>query len=144
MTDLHLYEDENDFWAVDLVVDPDSQMKVVSIPAKEVRKNALVEFKADILVRGELILFTAHVVGDSIAFVAGTASEDTITDSNSGFADAGFGAGMTLVVEGTANNDGQYKVKEVVAGTLTLESTGDLTDESAGSSFGVHGGTYDG
>jgi len=74
----------------------------------------------------------ARISAATIAFVEGGAT-DTITDSGSGFANAGFVAGMKIVVSGSGSNNGTYTLTVVVAGTLTLTATtDDLTEESAG------------
>jgi len=141
LTDLYLYEDETDFWAPDVAADAISCFKLVGMPAKEISKNGIVPFSCDILVQGSLALFNVHQTGTSIAFVRGSGGEDTITDTGSGFVTAGFKAGQTIIVEGSTSNDGQYSIKEVASGTLTLTSEGVLTAESAGDSLTLHGGS---
>jgi len=71
------------------------------------------------------------VVDTSIAFV--DSDPDTITDSNNGL--AGFMAGDSVRVQGTANNDGVYEIATSSAGTLTLVASVTLTAEGAGGSF---------
>ena len=74
----------------------------------------------------------ARIAASTLAFVEGGAT-DTITDSASNFANAGFAAGMKIVVSGSEDNNGTYTLASVVAGTLTLTATtDDLTAESAG------------
>ena len=74
----------------------------------------------------------ARIAASTIAFVEGGAT-DTITDSGSGFSNAGFTAGMKIVVSGSENNNGTYTLASVSSGTLTLTATtDDLTAESAG------------
>jgi hypothetical protein len=71
------------------------------------------------------------MAADTIAFVdSGDTSEDTITDSGSGFVTAGFVVGDTITVEGTTSNDGSYVLTGVAAGTLSV-ATGSLTTEAA-------------
>ena len=68
----------------------------------------------------------------TIAFVENTASADTITDSASGFLVAGFQPGDQITITSTSGlNDGTYTIGSVVAGTITLKATNDLTTESA-------------
>jgi len=67
----------------------------------------------------------------TIAFVENDASSDTITDTANGFLVAGFQPGDTITVSGSASNDGTYTVATVAAGTITLLSKNDLTDEAA-------------
>ncbi len=69
----------------------------------------------------------------TIAFV--DSNPDTITDSGNGFVTSGFLAGQTINVSGTTNNNGNFTIKSVVAGTITLIAGDSLTAESAGSSF---------
>jgi hypothetical protein len=65
------------------------------------------------------------------------ATYDTITDSNSGFVSAGFLAGDIVVISGSTSNDGEYEIRTVAAGTLTLNFSGRLTTEIAGDSVTV-------
>ena len=71
-----------------------------------------------------------YVDGITIAFT--NTDPDTITDSDSGFVDAGFEGGHDIVVEDSESNDGVYNVDTVTAGVLTLDSSEELTTESAG------------
>ena len=50
------------------------------------------------------------------------ASGNTITRTIGSFASDGFTAGQTLVVTGTASNNGTYTIESVSAGTLTLKT----------------------
>jgi hypothetical protein len=68
----------------------------------------------------------------TIAFVEGEAGADTITDSDSGFLTAGFADHMRIKVSGSISNDGYYTIDTVVAGTITLVTTDELTAENAG------------
>lgn len=78
------------------------------------------------------------IAADTIAFVDGGASEDTITDSGSGFITAGFKTGDTIYIAGTTSNDTTTGITltGVTAGTLTV-ATGTLTAESAGTVFAI-------
>lgn len=71
-----------------------------------------------------------------IAFV--DSDPDTITDSAAGF--EAFDTTDKIVVSGSANNDGVYKVASVAAGTLTLDSAESLTAEAAGAVIKVSQG----
>lgn len=66
----------------------------------------------------------------TIAFV--DSDPDTMTDSDSGFVDAGFTDNIDLHIEGSEDNDSIVHVDTVVAGTLTLASGEYLIAESAG------------
>ena len=81
----------------------------------------------------------ARIAASTIAFVEGGAT-DTITDSGSGFSNAGFAVGMKIVVSGSDSNNGTYTLTVVSAGTLTLTATtDDLTAESAGEDVVITG-----
>ena len=68
----------------------------------------------------------------TIAFNDNGAAADTITDAGNGFLDAGFVAGDRITVTGDSENNGDYTIDTVVAGTITLISTDELTTEIAG------------
>ena len=88
---------------------------------------------------GLYAIFVKHLAAATIAFVA---AGNTITDTGNGFVAAAFAAGQTLIVEGSANNNGQYRIKAVEAGTLTLDSAVKaVVDEAAGVEVTLHGGT---
>ena len=81
-----------------------------------------------------------HIIGTGIAFVngdTGASTRDTITDSGTGFVTEKFVADEEITVSGTTNNDGDYEIYSVTAGTITLKSYGALVDEAAGSSFTI-------
>lgn len=79
---------------------------------------------------------------NGIAFVAGVAGTTaaTITDSNNNFLNAGFAAGDTLYVSGSANNSRQFTIGSVTAGTITLIMSDVLVSESAGKLVTLHNG----
>lgn len=78
----------------------------------------------------------------TIAFIAGTPGTvaATITDSASNFLAAGFAAGDTLYVTGSANNSANFTIGTVTAGTITLIMANLLTSESAGTVVTLHNG----
>jgi hypothetical protein len=77
----------------------------------------------------ELETTLAYASGIGIAFVDGAGGNDTITDSNSGFAD--FSDGDKIRVRGSSSNDGDYTLSGTAnSGTLTV-ATGTFTAESA-------------
>ena len=57
------------------------------------------------------------------------ATPDTITCPSGSFITDGFASGNLLTVLGTANNNGQYTINAVTAGTLTLDSGDSLVNE---------------
>lgn len=61
------------------------------------------------------------------------AGPDTIDDSGSGM--GSFEADMEVLVGGSASNDGVYKPDTAAAGTLTLQSSDEVTVEAAGESI---------
>lgn len=78
----------------------------------------------------------------TIAFVAGTPGTiaATVTDSASGFLTAGFAAGDTLYVSGSAGNSRNFLIGSVAAGVITLVMKEVLVSEAAGPSITVHNG----
>lgn len=72
-----------------------------------------------------------NIVGQTtISFTA----TDTIADSGSGL--AAFDVGEWILVEGSTDNDGIYKLATVAAGTITV-THGTITTESAGDSVSI-------
>ena len=80
-----------------------------------------------------LVHTNVGITATTISFTA----TDTIGDSGSGFGI--FSAGDVIEVEGTASNDGVYKIASANATTITIDtSDGDaIATESAGSSFTI-------
>lgn len=78
----------------------------------------------------------------TIAFVDNAPEADTITDTGLGFLAAGFQAGDSITVSGSASNDGTYVVTSVAAGVLTLRSDHALTAEAAGSTIKITATKY--
>ena len=76
---------------------------------------------------------TLVYTASTIAFV--DSDPDTITDSANGF--GSFNSGTEVVVSGSSNNDGVYEVITSAAGTLTLDSTEELTAEAASASISI-------
>lgn len=78
----------------------------------------------------------------TLAFVAGVAgvTPATITDSANGFVTAGFAAGDTLNVTGSAANSRTFTIGSVTAGTITLIMSNILTAEVAGPAITIHNG----
>ena len=77
------------------------------------------------------------ISGTGIAFVDGGGGSDTITDTGTGFATAGFVATDKIRVIGSASNDGDYQLTNAAAGTLTM-ATALLTAETAGESVTIY------
>ncbi|MGD9643916.1 MAG: hypothetical protein AB7V08_14405 [Elusimicrobiales bacterium] len=138
-TDGRAYIDYDHFMAPDLANDPASSWQISKHATGEADKNGIIPFSGEIVCGGLPCMFIKHLSGDGIAFVA---TGNKITDADAGFATAGFAAGQTLIVEGSANNDGQYLIKAVAVGELTLDSAVKVVaDEAAGPEVTLHGGT---
>ena len=146
LDNLRLYENDADFWAPDLASDSSSVIFVKSVAGTEISKSGVIPYNAGLLVQGLLARFDAHISGDTLAFVAGTGSGDTITDSNDGFITAGFAVGDTIIIEGSSSNDGvtSAKITAVAAGSITLSTDNSedsmVTEEAALTTTTIHGG----
>jgi hypothetical protein len=144
LADLRLYEDVTNFWAPDLANDANSQIFVAGMPGPEITKAGVIPFSADLMAQGLLALFTAHIGGVTLDFVAGVGeAADTITDSESGFVTSGFEEGQTLIIEGSTSNDTvtEALITTVAAGVLTLSTAGGvITTEIALAGTLLHGG----
>lgn len=83
------------------------------------------------------LFFTPTITAITIAFTDD--DPDTITDSGSGFVDAGFKPGDLITVSGSTSNDGNYTIDTggVAAGVLTLVIGDSLTGEIAGDNVTV-------
>jgi len=142
--DMLCFLDMEHFFTTDLANDPSSSMQIVDIASGEVGKNDAFPFTGKIVPNGRLAIYTAHMTeGETptLAFVDGDAGNDTITDSASGFVTAGFVAGMTLLIFDSTSNDAvATTIKTVAAGTLTLNSIGELTSEAGIEGMEIHGG----
>lgn len=80
---------------------------------------------------------------NTIAFVAGTPGTipATITDSNANFLNAGFAAGDSLFITGSASNSQNFTIASVTAGVITLIMSNTLVSESAGPAITMHNGS---
>jgi hypothetical protein len=137
LDDLRLYEDADDFWAPDLANDANSVIFVGGMPGPEIDKPGIIPFSCDLLVQGLLALFTAHLVGVTLAFTA-----QAITDSGSGFVTAGFEVGQSIIIEGSTSNDTitDCIVTVAAAGELTVSGGPLNVEAAAGALTKVHGG----
>ncbi len=77
----------------------------------------------------------ANVTMASISFHNNGADPDTIEDSADQWIVSGFKKGMVFEVSGSDYNDGTFTIASITAGVITLLSTDELTDESAGNSI---------
>ena len=132
---------KDDFYGLDLARDPDGFFQVSKAHKGEVGRNDLYSFSGEITCGGLICEYIHHLVADTIGFTAGSSGvKDTITDSADGFVDAGFSAGDTLIVHGSASNSGYYIIKSVEAGKITLETEGEITTEAASSMIELDSG----
>lgn len=137
--DARLYLDYDDFVTVDMANDPAAAWQVSKYDPGEADKNGVFPISVEIVPAGLYATFKKHLAGDGIAFVA---TGNKLTDADAGFVSAGFKVGQTLIVEGSTSNDGQYLIKTVAAGELTLDSAVKVVvDEAAGPEITIHGGT---
>lgn len=140
-TDCAVMLNKEDFYGLDLARDPDGYFQVSKTTSGEVGKNDLYPFSGEIICAGLISKYTRHLCGDTVGFTAGSSGvKDTVTDSGDGFVEAGFRVGDTLIVHGSASNNGYYLIKEVAAGVLTLETEGELTTEAASAVIELDGG----
>jgi len=137
ITDCRAYLNLVDFLTVDLANDSLSAFQVTKVSPGEADKNGVFPYTGEMCLNGRPAIFTAHQTATNIAIVAGSSAADTITGT--GFVDAGFEAGQTLIIEGSAADDGQYLIASVTATLITL-TTDTVTGETAGSSITLHGG----
>lgn len=146
ITNLRLYfGDANDEDFLTLVQDTTAYVENISPISTDRRANGMMPISIKLRVSaGVLVKARAIYTADTLAFVEGGGSADTITDSANGLVGAGFTAGMGIIVEGSSNNDGRsYTIDTggAAAGALTLVSGDDLVDESAGTDFTLIGYT---
>jgi len=78
-----------------------------------------------------------NITASTISFTHNAESADTISDSGNGFVTAGFVKGDKITITGDSENNGDYTIDSVVAGTITLISTDTLTTEIAGDSVTI-------
>lgn len=137
--DARFYLNTDDFLTVDIANDPGAVFQVSDNTPGQIDKASAIPFSGKMTVGGMTAYFFNHLNASTLAFVA-TGNE--ITDSGSGFVTAGFAVGMTLIVEGSTANDGQYVIKTVAPGILTLDPTiKSVIDGASGVSVTLHGGT---
>lgn len=79
----------------------------------------------------------------TIAFVAGngTTLNATITDSANNFVNAGFAAGDTLSITGSAGNSSNFTIASVTVGTISLIMSDVLAAEAAGQTITMYNQT---
>ncbi len=144
-TDILFFLDYDNFFATDLANDANAAFQITGADIGEADKNGIYSFDGVAISNGRVALYSAHFIDGAvptIAFVQGSGSEDTITDSDSGFVTAGFKAGMSLmIVKSTSNDAVHVTILTVAAGTLTLNCEGVVTAEAAVEGTELHGGT---
>jgi hypothetical protein len=138
--DIRFYINSTDFYAADLGTDLGAGFEVLNWEFDEADKNGIYSYSGEFVVNGNFALYTAHITADTIALVDNDPAVDTITDSGSGFVTAGFTTGMSIIIDGSAADDGGHLITTVAAGTLTMDEDVALTGEAAGSDITIHGG----
>lgn len=142
--DFRGYLNDTDFFTVDLANDANSALQVLKAgDGSATDKNAVFPFSTEIIIRrGGIAYFFNHRVGVQVTFVAAAGDvRDSISDATGGFLTAGFAAGDTLIVEGSAQNDGQYLIVGATAGTLILSSRGKIISSPTTERVTLHAGT---
>ena len=107
-----------------------TSLRFTDINGNEIQKDKYIKNKEYI------VSSVRSVTGTTYAFVAST---KTITDSGNGFINAGFYAGETITITGSASNNITATITSIVAGTITLDSTATIVTESAGASVTITG-----
>lgn len=141
--DARLYINDDDFVACDLANDANACFQVVNHTPGEVGKDGLFPVNGEWTVGGRLAWFLTHITDVAVptmAFVAKGAGNAKITDTGNGLVAAGFTAGMTLIIEGSAGNDKQVLVESVAAGEIVLTADFDLSSEASIEGCTLHGG----
>lgn len=142
-TDCRVYLNQEDFFMPDVAADNVAAFQVTNHSPGQADKNGTYSFSGALALNGQPSTFHIHMTADTLAIVSG--SPCTITDSDSGFVDAGFKAGDTVILEDPTATADQLKmciVDTVAAGTLTLSSDASLTAQTAGTSLTIHGGRF--
>lgn len=143
-TDCRVYLNQTDFFMPDVAADELAAFQVVDHSVSQADKNGVYEMTGGLVLNGQPSTFHVHMTANTLAIVAGT--PDTITDSASGFVDAGFQAGMTIILEDVtegADDLAMRTIASVTADTITLSNTAsDLTAQTAGTAFTIHGGKF--
>jgi len=139
-TRIYLDMEAEDFVTLDKATDKNGFFQVIKAGSDTAtEKNNVFPFDLEMICGGQPAYFFYHLTASTIAFVA---TGNKITDTGNGFVTAGFEAGDTLIVEGSTNNDGQYLITSVEAGTLTLDSgVKVVVDKPVGVSITLHSGT---
>jgi len=152
-TDCRVYLNYEDFLTVDIAEDSDAAFQVAELNKDAADSNGVIPHNGVLVLNGLFAIFNAHtevmsatvttpVNGETLAFVQGSGTNDTITDSGSAFVTDGFVAGQSLLIEGSTSNDAILaSISTVAAGTLTLDCEGSLTAEAGLAATILHGGT---
>jgi len=144
--DARFYLDTCDFAALDLISDSAGYLQVGTYSAPSASKNEVYSNSVSFLPAGSFILFSNHVVGDSLSTTADAGSGATVSDSDSNFVNNGFEVGMTVYLDYVNSLDPLCcKIKTVTADTITLEQG--VGDEASVPTFSgiattaIHAGT---
>lgn len=143
--DIRFYLDTCDFAALDLISDAPGHMQVGSYTSPSANKNEIFTGSVTFLPAGSFILFSNHVIGTTLAFVADSGSGAVVTDSASKFVENGFVAGQTVYLDHVNGLDPLCcKISTVSAGSITLvQGEGDeasVPDFSGIATSAIHSG----
>lgn len=144
--DSRFYLDSCDFAALDLVSDESGYLQVGTYSAPSASKNDVYSNSITFLPAGSFILFSNHVIGTTLGFVADAGSGATVTDSASHFVENGFKANHTVYIDYMDGLDPLCcKIEAVTAGSITLaQGVGDealVTTFSGMATTAIHSGT---
>lgn len=137
-TDAWVYLNTLDFIAPDLAADPISGWQVTKYTPGQADKNAVIPIDGELVLNGMFATYTAHYEHDDVSFA--DSNPDTITDASGHFVSDGFEAGMSIIVVGSASNDGHYTIASLTDTVLTLSTTDSLIVEAMGADVAIHGG----
>lgn len=137
---IRFYLNGQHFVAAALDRDLGAGFECTSFELGEADKNGIYSVDFEFVVTGAFAIYSAHITASTIAIVENDPAADTITDSGNGFITAGFANDMSLIIEGSAADDGAYHCETAAAGVLTLNTHNDVTGEAAGSAITIHGG----
>lgn len=139
---LRFYMDTCHFVALDLINNPDGYYQIGSVAAPSGEKSGVYSFSFDVSPAGPSTLFENHIAGTTLAFTAG--ATPTVTDSGSGFVDAGFKVGQVAVVDRLGAADPLYlEISIVTAGSMTFAAKGDaalVTTTAGEATTTIHSG----
>ena len=145
-TELMCFLNYDDFFTTDLANDPATAMQVNSVGSGEAGKNDAFKLDGKFLPNGRLAIYSSHLIapeGEATIQLDATGTPK-IVHTGDGFVDAGFVVGQTIMIIGSANNDGVAALAtSVTAGEIELDvKVGTLVTEAATNNIEIHGGGF--